>query len=109
MDNFELARLIRDQARGDKPYNEFLRKPSLSMGVYVLPAGGVDKQQPHTEDEVYYVVEGRGMIRVGAEDEPVEPGSIVFVDKGVEHRFHTISQDLKLLVFFAPAQGTDAA
>jgi mannose-6-phosphate isomerase-like protein (cupin superfamily) len=104
MDAFEISQLIVEQQRSGKSYLEFLRVPSLSVGVYSLPAGGVDPQQPHTEDEIYYVVEGRGVIRVGAEDRPVEPGTVVFVAANVEHRFHTISKDLKILVFFAPAE-----
>src|SRR3712207_4430718 len=85
-------------------YLEFLRVPSLSVGLYCLPAEGTDPQQPHTEDEVYYVVQGHATIRVAAEDRPVGPGSIVFVAAGVEHRFHTIQEDLVILVFFAPAE-----
>jgi mannose-6-phosphate isomerase-like protein (cupin superfamily) len=104
MDAFEISQLIIEQQRSGKSYLEFLRVPALSAGVYSLPAGGVDPQQPHTEDEVYYVVEGWGFIRVGAEDRPVEPGTVVFVAANVEHRFHTISEDLKILVFFAPAE-----
>ncbi len=76
------------------------------MGLYVLKAGGIDPQQPHSEDEVYYIAAGRGMIRVGGEDQPVEAGSVVFVAAGVEHRFHSITEDLHILVFFAPAEYT---
>ena len=104
MDAFEISQLIIEQQRLGKSYLEFLRVPALSVGLYALPAGGVDPQLPHTEDEVYYVVEGRGFIRVGEKDRPVEPGSIVFVAANVEHRFHTISEDMKILVFFAPAE-----
>jgi quercetin dioxygenase-like cupin family protein len=104
MDAFELAELITEHGRQDRPYLEFLRVPSLSAGLYVLPAGGVDPQQPHTEDEVYYVLSGRGMFRAGEEDRAVRAGSVLYVAAGVEHRFHTIQEDLRLLVFFAPAQ-----
>jgi mannose-6-phosphate isomerase-like protein (cupin superfamily) len=104
MDAFEISQLIIEQQRSGKLYLEFLRVPSLSAGLYSLPAGGVDPQQPHTEDELYYIVEGRGYIRVGEEDRVVEPGTVVFVAAHVEHRFHTISEDLKILVFFAPAE-----
>lgn len=104
MDAFEISQLIIEQQRSGKSYLEFLRVPALSVGLYTLPANGVDPQQPHTEDEVYYIVEGRGFIRVGEEDRAVETGTIVFVAANVEHRFHTISQDLKILVFFAPAE-----
>jgi mannose-6-phosphate isomerase-like protein (cupin superfamily) len=101
---FEMAQLIADRAETNRAYLEFLRVPSLSVGLYALPAGGVDPQQPHTEDEVYYVVGGRGSIKVGSEDRPVQPGSVIFVAANVEHRFHSIEEDLTLLVFFAPAE-----
>ncbi|MFL5731870.1 MAG: cupin domain-containing protein [Chloroflexia bacterium] len=104
MNAFELSQVLGERERSGRSYLEFLRVPSLSMGVYVLPAQGTDPQQPHTEDEVYYVVSGRASILVGDEDRPVEPGSIVFVEAGVEHRFHTIEEDLTVLVFFAPAE-----
>ena len=82
--------------------------PSLSMGVYRLPAGSVDPQSPHTEDEVYYVVGGRAQIRVGDEERSVGPGSIVYVAASVPHRFHTIEDELIVLVFFAPAEYSQA-
>jgi mannose-6-phosphate isomerase-like protein (cupin superfamily) len=104
MNAFEISQLIIEQQRSGASYLEFLRVPTLSVGLYSLPADGVDPQRPHTEDEVYYVVEGRGYIRVEAEDRAVEAGTVVFVAANVEHHFHSISEDLKLLVFFAPAE-----
>jgi mannose-6-phosphate isomerase-like protein (cupin superfamily) len=104
MQAYELADLIARQTGGGRPYLEFARLPSLSAGVYRLPAGGVDAQQPHSEDEVYYVIAGRGAIRVGAEDRAVQAGSAIVVEAGVEHRFHSITEDLTVLVLFAPAE-----
>ena|SRR5437868_3549158 len=106
MDRFELEGLARAKAANGKAYHEFIRQPTLSVGIYKLQTGAVDPQQPHTEDEVYHVLEGRAHIRVGTEDEPVQPGTTVFVAAGVEHRFHSIEEDLTVLVFFAPAEGT---
>jgi mannose-6-phosphate isomerase-like protein (cupin superfamily) len=106
MDAFEIADLIARRAERGEPWLEFLRVPALSMGVYTLAAGAVDEQQPHTEDEVYYVVAGRAQLRVADEDRAVGPGSIVFVAANVEHRFHSISEELTTLVFFAPAEYT---
>jgi mannose-6-phosphate isomerase-like protein (cupin superfamily) len=108
MEAFEIEQLIEQQSQAGKAYLEFLRVPSLSMGVYRLPAGSVDPQSPHTEDEVYYVVSGRAQIRVGEEDRSVGGGSIVFVAAQVQHRFHTIEEDLTVLVFFAPAEYSQA-
>jgi mannose-6-phosphate isomerase-like protein (cupin superfamily) len=109
MDLFHLSRLLAERQRSGQAYLEFLRVPALSAGLYVLPAGGTDPQQPHTEDEVYYVIAGQGQIRVGSDDRPVETGSVVFVPARVPHRFHSITQELTLLVFFAPAEGTTQA
>ena len=104
MQVYELAQLISQREASDKLYLEFLKVPDLSMGLYVLPAGGTDPQSPHTEDEVYYVVSGRAEILVAEESRDVQAGSIVYVAKNVEHRFHTIEEDLTVLVFFAPAE-----
>ena len=104
MQSFELAQLISQRETSNKLYLEFLKVPDLSMGLYVLPAGGTDPQSPHTEDEVYYVVSGRAQIRVANEDQDVQAGSIVYVSKNVAHRFHSIEEELTLLVFFAPAE-----
>ena len=85
-------------------YHEFMRVPALSLGLYVLDAGAIDPQTPHGEDEIYYVLEGRGRITVGDDDRPVGPGDTVYVAAGVEHRFHDIAEQLRLLVVFAPAE-----
>ena len=104
MNTFQLSDLISQQNDSNKLYLEFLKVPDLSMGLYVLPAGGTDPQSPHTEDEVYYVVSGRAKIKVADEDRDVQEGSIVYVAKNVEHRFHSIEEELKVIVFFAPAE-----
>ncbi|MBK7455931.1 MAG: cupin domain-containing protein [Anaerolineales bacterium] len=104
MDTFKLAQLISKRKENEKLYLEFLKVPDLSMGLYVLPAGGVDPQSPHTEDEVYYVVSGRAQIQVAEENSAVQAGSIVYVAKNVEHRFHSIKEELTVIVFFAPAE-----
>jgi quercetin dioxygenase-like cupin family protein len=104
MDAFELEQLLDRRADTGRPYLEFLRVPSLSAGLYILPAGGVDPQQPHTEDEVYYVVSGRGSIQVEGQSRDVMAGSVVYVKAGDEHRFHGIAEELVILVFFAPAE-----
>ncbi|HKV89056.1 MAG TPA: cupin domain-containing protein [Candidatus Dormibacteraeota bacterium] len=83
-------------------YVDFMRSDKLSVGLSVWPRGSIDRQRPHAEDEVYYVMSGRGTIRVAGEDHPVKAGTIVFVATGVEHRFHDIEEDLRVLVFWAP-------
>ena len=109
MNAFEIADIITQHHERGRPYHEFFRTETLSLGLYVIPTGEKDSQSPHTEEEVYYVLEGDGMIRVDDEDRPVSAGSTIFVGIGVEHRFHSIIQDLKLLVFWAPPWRSGAA
>jgi mannose-6-phosphate isomerase-like protein (cupin superfamily) len=112
MEAFELFDIIKQQSRSGKPYFEFLRAPVLSMGVYQLLVGDMDIQSPHTEDEMYYVVEGKARIKVADEDRAVRAGSLIHVARNVVHRFHSIEEDLIVLVFtstgsvqaFAPAE-----
>ncbi len=105
---FQLDDLKRSRSQAAKRYLEFLRIPAMSAGVYVLPAGGTDPQQPHKQDEMYYVVGGRAKMTVGSGPEgsqkAVAEGSIIFVAAGVEHRFHDIEEELTVLVFFAPPE-----
>ena len=109
MDSFELADVLAEHSRSDSLYYEFFRTPALSLGLYVLSAGATDPQSPHTEDEVYYVVKGSGMVQVEGEDRAVTAGSMVYVGQDVQHQFHSITEDLTLLVFFAPAHRSSAA
>ena len=98
--------LVRELRRSPNRYLEFLRVPAMSVGVYVLAAGAVDTQSPHSEDEVYYVVRGRGKLQRGSEELAANPGDVLFVPALQPHRFHSIDEELVLLVVFAPAEGS---
>lgn len=89
-------------------YHEHLRVPALSVGTYCIPADGVDGQQPHTEDEVYVVASGRARFVTDSDDVEVGPGSVLYVPAAETHRFTDVSEDLSVVVVFAPAQGTQA-
>jgi mannose-6-phosphate isomerase-like protein (cupin superfamily) len=104
MKAFELKQIIEERSKDGKLYLEFLRMPDMSMGLYVLPKGGTDPQSPHGEDEVYYIVSGKARIKVENEDRSVKAGSIVYVAKNIDHRFHSIEEELTVLVMFAPAE-----
>lgn len=101
---FELSDLARRQQTSGEPYYEFLRVPALNCGLYVLPAGSTDRQTPHDEDEVYVVLSGLGVFTVEGADRTVQRGSVLYVKAGVDHRFHSISEDLSVLVFFSSAE-----
>ena len=69
-----------------------------------MPAGSTDPQRPHHEDEMYYVVRGRARFKAGTEDREVSAGSVIFVAAEVEHRFYDVTEELAVLVVFAPAE-----
>ncbi len=100
---FELAALKARREAAGRPYLPFLDVPTLRMGLYVLAAGATDGQRPHTLDETYYIVKGKGMFKAGDKDTPVQEGSVLFVKAEVDHQFYDITEDLEILVFFSTA------
>jgi mannose-6-phosphate isomerase-like protein (cupin superfamily) len=84
---------------------EQFRVADLSVGTYSIPRGGIDDQEPHTEDEIYVVTAGRAVLRAGDDSAAVEPGSVIYVAAGEEHRFTDVAEDLAAIVLFAPAEG----
>lgn len=99
-----LAEVDEQRAQSAKPYREFLRVPAMSAGLYVLATGATDMQRPHHEDEMYYVVRGRARFKADKDDREVSAGSVIFVGADIEHHFYDITEELAVLVFFAPAE-----
>ena len=102
------------KAAADGYLNDAVRSDKLNVGVYVLAAGSTDDQTPHEEDEVYYAVRGRARFECDGETagnvalvhtvQPAysNPGSLLFVRAGIDHRFRDIEEELVLVVFWAP-------
>ncbi len=99
--SFEMEDLEKQLDAKQSPWLPFMKVPSLSCGLYALKKGSVDKQSPHNQDEVYYVLEGNATLNVAKENIKVQKGSVIFVKAGVAHRFYDIAEDLKVLVFFS--------
>ena len=95
-DDLETAR-----KESKRSYHQFLDVTSMQMGIYTLAAGAKDPQQPHAQDEIYYVEAGVAKINILGEDYDLKKGSIVFVPAKAQHHFHSIESDLKTLVFFS--------
>ncbi|MBB0232598.1 cupin domain-containing protein [Streptomyces calidiresistens] len=104
MKAFRLDQLEAERLANDGAYLQFLRERNMSVGLYALNAGEPDPQSPHRQDEVYLVVSGRGSLTVGEETVQVGRGSVVYVPAGVPHRFHHITEDLRVLVVFSPPE-----
>jgi mannose-6-phosphate isomerase-like protein (cupin superfamily) len=93
------SRGARQRLRASGGYEIVHESPGLEIGVYVLVAPEPDRQQPHEDDEVYYVLEGRGTLDVEGETVELEEGHAVFVPAHAEHRFSAY-EVLSLLVVF---------
>ena len=85
-----------------------LSSDDLSLGTYCIPAGGLDDQTPHTEDEIYVVRSGRATLRTETGTAEVGPGSVIFVPARETHTFTDVTEDLALVVIFAPPYGSRA-
>ncbi|MDJ0342041.1 cupin domain-containing protein [Streptomyces sp. H10-C2] len=101
---FRLDDLEAERAANNGAYLSFLRERNMSAGLYALQAGELDPQAPHGQDEIYLVVSGRAAITVGEETTTVARGSVVYVPAGVPHRFHHVTEDLRVMVVFSPPE-----
>ena len=99
-----VADVNQQRAQGGQFYREFLRIPAMSAGLYVLSTASIDPQSPHHQDELYYVLRGRARFRAGGDETEIAAGSLLFVAAEVEHKFYDITEELAVLVFFAPAE-----
>jgi mannose-6-phosphate isomerase-like protein (cupin superfamily) len=95
----EVEAVRRRLAAGNGGYEVVHRSPGLEVGVYVLVAPEPDQQQPHDDDELYVVLEGRGVLTVEGEESPLTEGQAAFVPAGADHRF-TGYEGLSVLVIF---------
>jgi mannose-6-phosphate isomerase-like protein (cupin superfamily) len=102
MDAFDMCQIVAGHRENGELYHEFFAADRISVGVYVLKSGGTDPQTPHSEDEIYYIVSGSGAIEVAGEHRQVGAGTVVYVGAYVDHRFHSITEDLSVIVVFAP-------
>ena len=83
---------------------ELFRHGTLAVELYA--PRGEDPQAPHTRDEVYVVVQGRGRFVNGEARHSFGPGDVLFVPAGVVHRFEEFDGDLAVWVlFYGPAGG----
>ncbi len=96
------------EAGHNRHWVEHLRTEDLSVGTYSVPLEGRDDQTPHTEDEIYVVLTGRGELQTPTATVAVQPGSVIFVPAREEHRFVNLTEPLTVLVVFAPAEGSRA-
>ena len=98
---FELQNLRSKLEKKGSYFLEFLKVRDLEAGIIVLRPGENDTQEPHSADELYYVIEGSGFAELDKNKRPVKKGSIIFVPARMRHRFYGNKEDLVILYMFA--------
>ena len=82
----------------------FLQRGTLNvkLSLPVLP----NQQTPHTQDEIYVIMRGRGVLFHDGKRDRFESGDLLFVAAGTEHHFEDFTGDLAVwVVFYGPTGG----
>lgn len=98
---FTLSQLASELEKQGGYFLDFLKVRNLEAGIIVLHPGEKDTQEPHSDDELYYVIKGRALMELGRNKLQVNEGSIVFVPAGMNHRFYGNDSELVVLYMFA--------
>jgi mannose-6-phosphate isomerase-like protein (cupin superfamily) len=106
MARLTIANALKTLEGHDQPFREVFSHGSLTVEIY--QPDGVDRQQPHSRDEIYVVISGSGVFRNGDSREPFAPGDVLFVPAGVAHRFETFTDNFATWVFFYGPEGGEA-
>lgn len=98
--DFDTTQYVSDLKKQSEYFHTFLNRQNIAAGILVLQPGEEDTQTPHDSDEVYYVVRGNGSLRINKKDYPVSDGKAFFVQKNIEHCFHSNTKELVVVYFF---------
>ena len=96
---YELRDLLSDLKERGEYFIDFISTKCIQAGIIRLHPGDNDTQEPHSVDEVYYVIEGNGFIKLKDKKQAIKQGTAIFVAAGTEHRFYGNSQTL--VIFYA--------
>jgi mannose-6-phosphate isomerase-like protein (cupin superfamily) len=103
-----VIRLADAKARIPGPAGEhaavvFRRGPlDVALSIPLRPS----QQRPHAQDEIYFIVRGRGVLTHDGKRDVFESGDLLFVAAGIEHQLEDISGDFAMWrVFYGPAGG----
>ncbi len=98
---YTLKQIESARSPGENAWNPFIKRESMIFGLYMLPEKlNGDSALVHRWDEVNLVTKGSGKFQVGQRIMDVNPGDIIYVKKGNAHFFHSLKQDLDILIFF---------
>ena len=97
---YDTTDYIRKINKGNSYFDTFLNKENLAAGILILKPGEEDTQLPHDSDEMYYILEGDGFLKIKNKDYVLNKGKAFFVPKDTKHYFFGNKKKLCVLYFF---------
>jgi mannose-6-phosphate isomerase-like protein (cupin superfamily) len=97
---FDTNEYIKKITKSNTYFHTFINKENIAAGVLLLNPGEKDTQEPHENDEIYYIVKGDGFLTIDKRDYPVSDGMSYYVTKKIPHRFHGNKKELVAVYFF---------
>jgi mannose-6-phosphate isomerase-like protein (cupin superfamily) len=97
---FELKDLLSKVRNSSSYFLEFINSGRIEAGIIKLRPGQCDTQEPHNKDELYYIIEGEGYIRIGSREYMLKQGTMIFIPAKTHHRFLKNNTDLIVLYVF---------
>ncbi len=100
---YDVNKILKDMDMNNDWYCTFMQENSMDVGILRLRPGEIDPQNPHVNDEIYYIIKGDGFLRIedDEEDIPIREGMVIFVPAKKKHKFHNNSKELVALYVFA--------
>lgn len=99
MTHISTSDLAEELEAGETDYLEVLSRESLSVELARYP--NPEPKTPHKTDELYYIISGSGKAHVGSERYSIEEGDVLYVERGLEHDFFDVEDEITALVVFA--------
>lgn len=97
---FNVNQFVEKIKKSDNYFHTFINNENLAVGILVLQPGEKDTQEPHKSDEVYFILNGNGFLKIKDIDYQVSENNLYFVEKNIKHFFHGNSKELTALYFF---------
>ena len=97
---YDTETYLKQISNSNSYFNTFLSRDSLAAGILSLEPGGDDTQEPHDSDEMYYILEGDGFLKIKNKNYSLKKGKAFFVPKNTEHYFFGNKKKLSVLYFF---------
>lgn len=95
---------VTDKWPDGEPFADALAHGTMSVEVFA--PRGVDNQEPHDQDELYFVISGSAEFHHEAEKMQVVTGDVLFVPAKERHHFEKMSNDFATwVVFWGPKGG----